>query len=195
MKEYVHIGKYSYGISDANVVWDTEAWGYNNEKKQPRLIVGSYCSIGSNSKFYLGGNHRYDWVTTYPFQVKSSHNNVFDSLENEIDGYPLSNGDIIIGNDVWFGENVTVMSGVKIGDGAVVGTNSTIVKDVKPYSIVGGHPAKHIKYRFSNEIVEKLSNIKWWDIEDSKLNLLLPYMCNNEINLFFEKYYDLMKNL
>lgn len=194
MKEYVQIGKYSYGIFDANVVWDAEAWGYNNGKKQPRLIVGNYCSIGNNSKFYLGGNHRYDWATTYPFHIKYLLNNIFDSLENEIDGYPLSNGDIVIGNDVWFGENVTVMSGVKIGDGAVIGTNSTVVKDVESYSIVGGHPAKHIKYRFDEEIIEKLLDIKWWDMEDSKLNLLLPYMCSNDINFFFEKYYDLIGN-
>lgn len=195
MKEYVRIGKYSYGIFDDNVVWDTEAWGYNDEKKQPRLIVGNYCSIGCNSKFFLGGNHRHDWVTTYPFHVKYLHNDIFNSLENEIDGYPLSNGDIIIGNDVWFGENVTVMSGVKIGDGAVIGTNSTVVKDVKPYSIVGGHPAKHIKYRFSDEIVEKLLSIKWWNMEDSKLNLLLPYMCNNDIDFFFEKYHSLIESI
>ena len=147
MKEWVEIGKYTYGLTDENVIWDVEAWGYNSEKKQPKLIIGNYCSVGLYSKFYLGGNHRYDWITTYPFHVKETYNNdMFDSLEKEINGYPLSNGDIIIGNDVWFGENVTVMSGVKIGDGAVVGTNSTVVRDVKPYSIIGGHPAKHIKW-------------------------------------------------
>jgi acetyltransferase-like isoleucine patch superfamily enzyme len=192
MKEWIQIGKHSYGISDNNVVWDSEAWGYKVEKNQPRLIVGNYCSIGANSKFFLGGNHRHDWVTTYPFHVKFVHNNTFDNIEDEIDGYPLSNGDIIVGNDVWFGENVTVMSGIKIGDGAVIGTNSTVVKDVDPYSIVGGHPAKHIKYRFDEETIIKLLNIKWWDMEESKLNLLLPYMCTNDINTFFENYYKLI---
>jgi acetyltransferase-like isoleucine patch superfamily enzyme len=195
MKEHVQIGKYTYGITDDNVVWDSVAWNYKGEKKQPKLIVGNYCSIGINSKFFLGGNHRYDWITTYPFQVKHIHGNVFDSINDNIDGYPSSNGNIIIGNDVWFGENVTVMSGVKIGDGAVIGTNSTVVKDVNPYSIVGGHPAKHIKYRFSEEVIKKLLDIKWWDIEDSKLNLLLPYLCSNDINHFFEKYYKLNDNI
>jgi acetyltransferase-like isoleucine patch superfamily enzyme len=196
MKEFIQIGKYTYGIFDHNVVWDVEAWGYDIEKKQSKLIVGKYCSIGYNSKFFLGGNHRHDWITTYPFHVKEAHNNdVFDSLEKEINGYPLSNGDIIIGNDVWFGENVTVMSGVKIGDGAVVGTNSTVVRDVKPYSIIGGHPAKHIKYRFNDDVIEKLLDIKWWDIEELKLNALLPYMCNNDIDTFFKNYYNLIGSL
>jgi acetyltransferase-like isoleucine patch superfamily enzyme len=195
MKEWVEIGKYSYGITDDNIVWDSEAWGYNSEKKQPKLIVGNYCSIGINSKFYLGGNHRHDWITTYPFHVKWLHNNIFDTLKDDINGYPLSNGDIIIGNDVWFGENVTVMSGIKIGDGAVIGTNSTVVKDVEPYSIVGGHPAKHIKYRFNDEIVKKLLNIKWWNMDESKLNLLLPYMCNNDIDIFFKQYCNLIDTI
>ena len=195
MKGWVEIGKYTYGITDDNIIWDSEACGYNSEKKQPKLIVGNYCSVGVNSKFFLGGNHRHDWVTTYPFQVKYLHNNTFDTLKDDIDGYPLSNGDIIIGNDVWFGENVTVMSGIKIGDGAVIGTNSTVVKNVEPYNIVGGHPAKHIKYRFNDEIVKKLLNIKWWNVDESKLNLLLPYMCNNDIDIFFKQYYNLIDTI
>ena len=195
MKEHVQIGKYTYGIYDENVVWDSEAWNYGGKKKQPKLIVGNYCSIGIDSKFYLGGNHRYDWITTYPFHVKRLCNNIFDNIEDEIKGFPLSNGDINIGNDVWFGENVTVMSGVKIGDGAVVGTNSTVVKDVEPYSIVGGHPAKHIKYRFSDKIIKKLLQIKWWNMNELKLNLLLPYMCNNDIDAFFEEYDNLIKKI
>ena len=194
MKEHVQIGKYSYGIFDDNVIWDTEAWGYNHEKKQPKLTVGNYCSIGDNSKFYLGGNHRYDWVTTYPFHIKYLHNNIFDSLENEIDGYPLSNGDIVIGNDVWFGENVTVMSGVKIGDGAVIGTNSTVVKHVEPYSIVGGHPAKHIKYRFSPETIEKLLDIQWWNFDDEYINDLAPLLCSPNIEEFIKKCYSIIQN-
>lgn len=195
MKEHVQIGKYTYGVFDKNVIWDSEAWNYEGEKKQPKLIIGNYCSIGDYSKFYLGGNHRHDWVSTYPFQVKRLHNNIFNSIEDEINGYPLSNGDIIVGNDVWFGENVTVMSGIKIGDGAVIGTNSTVVKDVKLYSIVGGHPAKHIKYRFSDDIIEKLLQIKWWNMEDSELNLLLPYMCSDNIDYFFEEHNNLIKKI
>ena len=84
------------------------------------------------------------------------------------------------------------MSGVKICDGAVIAANSTVVKDVEPYSISGGNPAKHIKYRFSEEIIKRLLEIKWWDIEESKLDKLLPYMMNNDIDLFFKKYEELI---
>ena len=83
------------------------------------------------------------------------------------------------------------MSGIKIGDGAVIGTNSTVVKDVEPYSITGGHPAKHIKYRFSEDIIKKLLEIKWWDLEEDKLDTLLPYMMSNNLDLFFKKYEEL----
>ena len=192
MVDYIKIGKYTYGLDEENVYWKDRAYDYDNEYRQPKLIVGKYCSIGLNSKIYLGGNHRHDWVTTYPFHVKWVHNNTFKSLTDEVEGYPHSNGDVIIGNDVWFGENVTVMSGVKIGDGAVIGTNSVVVKDVEPYSISGGHPAKHIKYRFSEDVIKKLLEIKWWDINETKLDMLLPYMLSNNIDLFLKKYEELL---
>lgn len=197
MVDYIKIGKYTYGLSKKNVHWTVKAYDYNNNYKKPKLIVGKYCSIGFNSKIFLGGNHRHDWITTYPFQAM--HNdlsyilkNNFTNVDKHVVGYPHSNGDVNIGNDVWFGENVTVMSGIKIGDGAVIAANSTVVKDVEPYSISGGNPAKHIKYRFSEEIIKRLLEIKWWDIEESKLDKLLPYMLNNDIDLFFKKYEELI---
>lgn len=192
MVDNIKIGKYTYGLSEQNVHWRDKAYDYDNNYRQPELNVGKYCSVGINAKIFLGGNHRHDWVTTYPFHVKWVHNNTFKSLKDDIEGYPHSNGDVIIGNDVWFGENVTVMSGVKIGDGAVIGTNSVVVRDVEPYSISGGHPAKHIKFRFSEDIIKRLLEIKWWDIEESKLDKLLPYMMNNDIDLFFKKYEELI---
>jgi len=189
MKSHIIIGKHSYGITQKNICWDELAWNYNNEFFQPKLIVGKYCSIGINSKIFLGGNHRHDWVSPYPFHVGWPHNNTFKSiLNNTLQGYPHTNGDVIIGNDVWMGENVTIMSGVKIGDGAVVAANSTIVKDIPPYSITGGNPGKHIKYRFSEEVISKFLEIKWWDLEESKLDLLIPYMVSNNIFKFFEEY-------
>jgi len=191
MVDYIKIGKHTYGVSEGNVTWDKQSYDYNGNYFQPQLIVGKYCSIGHGCKFYLGGNHRHDWITTYPFQVHRIHKSTFKSISEHIEGYPQSNGDIEVGNDVWFGENVTVMSGIKIGDGAVIGTNSTVVKDVEPYSITGGHPAKHIKYRFSEDIIKKLLEIKWWDLEEDKLDTLLPYMISNDLDLFFKKYEEL----
>ena len=192
MKDHISIGKYTYGITESNITWDCKAYDNNNNYIQPKLIVGKYCSIGLYSKFILGGNHRYDWVTTYPFHVSWTHNNTFKNIDENIKGYPQSNGDIIIGNDVWFGDCVTVMSGIKIGDGAVIAANSIVVKDVEPYSISGGNPAKHIKYRFSEDIIKKLLEVKWWNIDEKMLDKLLPYMVNDDIILFLKKYKELI---
>lgn len=192
MVNYIEIGKYTYGISEKNLVWTEKAYDYKNNYKQPKLKVGKYCSIGLGVKIYLGGNHRHDWITTYPFHVQWAHNETFKSIENNIKGYPHSNGDVKIGNDVWIGEGVTIMSGVEIGDGAVIGTNSTVVKNVEPYSINGGHPAKHIKYRFEDNIIKKLLEIRWWDIEESNLEKLIPFMMDNKIELFFKKYEEIL---
>lgn len=189
MKPFIKIGKYSYGIQESNVCWDMQAWDYSGKFFQPQLIVGKYCSIGLYSKIFLGGNHRHDWVSTYPFHVGKLHNNIFTSIpDNPIKGYPLTNGDVVIGNDVWMGENVTIMSGVTIGDGAVIAANSVITRDVPPYSITGGNPGKHIRYRFSEEVISKFLEIEWWNLEESKLDLLLPYMVSNNISKFFEEY-------
>ena len=110
------------------------------------LQIGNYCSIGSGSTFMLGSEHNYKCISTYPFKVKVL--GFFAEAETK--------GPIILDDDVWLGENVLVLSGVKIGKGAVVAAGSIVVKDVPPYAIVGGNPAKVIKYRFSPEIIEKL---------------------------------------
>jgi len=190
--KHIKVGKHTYGVHENKVFWYVSAYDYKGNYFLPNLIVGSYCSVGTRVKFYLGGNHRHDWISSYPFHVKSIHNNTFKSLPDKIKGYPHTNGDINIGNDVWIGEGVTVMSGVKIGDGAVIATNSTVVKDVEPYSITGGHPAKHIKYRFSDDVIKKLLEIKWWNMEENKLDKLIPYMVSNDIDLFFKKYEELI---
>jgi|TARA_B110000305_G_C19115817_1_gene481960 acetyltransferase-like isoleucine patch superfamily enzyme len=190
-KEYISIGKGTYGINSNTVVWDIPAYNYNNIKAQPKLTVGNFCSVGLGVKIYLGGNHRYDWVTTYPFHVSYLNPNKYSLPNhdggNDYPGYPHSNGDITIGNDVWIGESSTILSGIEIGDGAVIAANSNVVKNVEPYSIVGGNPTKHIKYRFTGEQITELLKIKWWDMEDSIINELLPFMYSNDINTFIKK--------
>jgi len=128
----------------------------------------------------LGGNHRTDWVTTYPFGHINQH--IFNNFNGQ--GHPATKGDVVIGNDVWIGQNVTIMSGVTIGDGAIIANNSHVVRNVEPYSIVGGNPAKLIKYRFTKEQIEKLLEIKWWDWDDDKINRLSPLLCNENIDEF-----------
>jgi acetyltransferase-like isoleucine patch superfamily enzyme len=164
-------GKYTYGVP--TILWPN---------KDAKLVVGNFCSIAGGVNIYLGGNHRTDWVTTYPFG--HLHKKIFTNFNGN--GLPSTKGDVIIGNDVWIGANVTIMSGVTIGDGAVIANNSHVVKNVEPYSIVGGNPAKLIKYRFSQEQIEKLLQIKWWYWDDAKINKLTPKLCTNNIDDFIK---------
>ena len=164
-------GKYTYGTPTIY------SWSKNT-----KLIIGNFCSIAGNVKIYLDGNHRTDWVTTYPFGHINTH--VFNNFNGY--GHPSSKGDVIIGNDVWICDNVTIMSGIIIGDGAVIANNSHVVKNVEPYAIVGGNPAKLIKYRFSTEQIEKLLEIKWWNWDDDKINKFSPLLCNSDIDEFIK---------
>jgi acetyltransferase-like isoleucine patch superfamily enzyme len=165
-------GEYTYG--KCNIL----NWGepYN-------LKVGKFCSLAANINVYTGGNHRSDWVTTYPFGHVNKH--IFNTFNGT--GCPKSNGHVIIGNDVWIGSNVTIMSGVTIGDGAVIATNSHVVKNVEPYSMIGGNPARFIKYRFSPEQIQKLLEIKWWNWSTAKINKLCPLLCNSNIDEFIKQ--------
>ena len=156
-KSPIHIGRFTYGLEHLAI----REWG-----EGAALNIGSFCSISSSVTIFLGGNHRMDWVTTFPF------GHIFqEELAGEgVSGHPATNGDVIIGNDVWIGHGVTIMSGVTIGDGAVIAANAHVVKNVMPYEVVGGNPAKKIKNRFTAEIISLLSMLAWWEfpIEEIK---------------------------
>jgi acetyltransferase-like isoleucine patch superfamily enzyme len=177
-------GKYTYGrptytVSDKlyGIPTYTEQANYTERAK---CVVGNFCVILNNVNIYLGVNHKSNLVTTYPFGYINNHRfNTFNG-----GGHPSTKGYVIIGNDVWIGNNVTIISGITIGDGAVIESNSHVVKNIDPYSIVGGNPAKLIKYRFTPEQITKLLEIKWWDWDDDKINKFIPLLCNDNIDTF-----------
>lgn len=161
------VGRYTYGITDKSC------------SGQANLIVGAFCSIGPLVKFVLGNNHRTDYATTYPF----GHINIdVFGMPVGSSGHPATKGDIVIGNDVWIGLCATIMSGVTIGDGAVIAANSHVVKDVEPYEIVGGNPARHIRHRFDRETIDFLLELKWWDKTDKEIRQLVPYLMSSDID-------------
>jgi acetyltransferase-like isoleucine patch superfamily enzyme len=160
--------RHTYGLENLNV----RSWG-----EGAKVYIGSFCSIADRVQLFAGGNHRTDWVTTYPFGHISK-----DVFDWHGDGHPATKGDIVIGNDVWLGSGCTIMSGVTIGDGAVVAANATVVKDVPPYAIVGGNPAKVIKHRFTEEQISALLLNPWWEKSDQEIQELIPLLCSDNIN-------------
>lgn len=169
--ENIVVDKHTYGHEGIII----RHWG-----ELAKLRIGKFCSIAENVTVFLGGNHRTDWVTTYPFPAFQE----FWPLAASVEGHPSTNGDVVVGNDVWIGANSTIMSGVSIGDGAVIGAYSLVTKDVKPFEIVGGNPAKHIKFRFEGKIINQLLVIKWWNWDDERINELTPLLCSNNIERF-----------
>jgi len=142
-----------------------------------RLVMGRFCSISDQVTIILGGNHRTDWITTYPFPA-------FTETWPEaatIKGHPASKGDIVIGNDVWIGYGATILSGVTIGSGAVIGTRAVITSDVAPYAIVAGNPAREIKKRFDDTTISQLLQLAWWDWPEEKIRINLPLLCSSQI--------------
>ncbi|WP_299066077.1 CatB-related O-acetyltransferase [uncultured Polaribacter sp.] len=171
------VGDYTYYDDFENVENFEKNVKYHFDFVDDKLIIGKFCMIASDVKFIMNGaNHLTDSLSTYPFAIFGN------GWENAMDGknYPKK-GDINIGNDVWIGYNATIMAGVTIGDGAIIATNSTVIKDVEPYSIVGGNPAKEIKKRFSKEIIRKLLELKWWNWDIEKITQNLQNLTGNEI--------------
>ena len=164
------IGDFTYGVK--NIL----EWG-----EGAKLHIGKFCSIADNVTFMLGGNHRTDWISTYPFnkQLKAF---------KDIPGHPSTKGDIWIGNDVWIGREATIMSGVCIGDGAVIGAESVVAKDVLPYSIYAGNPARFIRNKFPLEYMSLLNEMKWWDWSDELIHKAIPILMSNDIPRLYKFY-------
>ncbi len=149
-----------------------------------KLMIGRFCSIADGVRIYLGGNHRTDWITTYPFPAQPI-NQLFPGAD-QISGHPATKGDVTIGNDVWLANQTSILSGVTIGDGAAVGANAVVTKDVAPYTIVAGNPARVTGQRFSDQQIQDLLEIRWWDWEFEKIQQYVPLLCCSDIDAFIE---------
>lgn len=136
--------------------------------------IGKFCSIAYNVRIGLGG-HPTDWLSTHPF----AYNKSYGFTDND-KPWTKDSEETVIGNDVWIGANSTVLAGVKIGNGAIVGAHSLVNKDVEPYSIVVGVPAKHLRYRHSDEVIQKLLKTEWWNLSKAELSERIECLDNAE---------------
>lgn len=176
----VFIGDYTYyddaddpaGFEKNNILFNWPEFG-------DRLIIGKFCAIASGTQFIMGSaNHRITSVSTYPFNVFGGE--WAKRTPAHLSQLPFK-GDTVVGNDVWFGRNCTVMPGVKIGNGAVIAAHSVVCKDVAPYTVAGGNPVRAIKKRFDDALIEMLQKLCWWDFEPEKLARFLPVLCDENL--------------
>lgn len=149
---------------------------YHYPINNDRLIIGKFCSIACGAKFIFNcANHTLKSLSTYTFPLFFEE---WDLPKSEVAEAWDNKGDIVIGNDVWIGYDALIMAGVKIGDGAIIGARAVVTKDVEPYSIVGGVPAKEIRKRFSTDIINRLQKLEWWNWPDNKIrNAISAIQC------------------
>lgn len=142
------------------------------------LEIGAFCSIALDVSIFLGGNHHPEWVSTFPFGAMWP--------EYQHPDQPISRGDVVIGNDVWIGREALILSGVTIGDGAVIGARAVVSKNIPPYGIAVGNPAQVIRYRFSQEIIARLLEIRWWEWPDKRLRSAITMLQSPDIGAFIK---------
>jgi acetyltransferase-like isoleucine patch superfamily enzyme len=137
-----------------------------------KLRIGRYCSIADAVEIFLGGNHRTDWISTYPF---SALRNRWPEAPRDREAH-VTRGDVTIGHDVWLGSGAVVLSGVSIGHGAVIGARAVVTRDVPPYAIVAGNPAKQVRLRFDEETIAHLLEAAWWDLPPRLVGEIIPLL-------------------
>jgi virginiamycin A acetyltransferase len=176
----IEVGDYTYYDDPVDPLGFERNVLYHFDFIGDKLKIGKFCAIASHAKFIMNGaNHNTNSFTTFPFGAFGGDWEV--GLQNLSGGFK---GDTVIGNDVWIGYQATIMPGIHIGDGAIIATNAVVTKDVPPYSIVGGNPAKIIRYRFDEETIGILSSLKWWDWDIEKITKAIPILTSdNKDNL------------
>jgi acetyltransferase-like isoleucine patch superfamily enzyme len=173
LEDLIEVGRRSYPARPNVVHFGTYS---------ARLTIGAFCSIADSVEFILDGDHRVDWVTTFPIRI------AFGLPEAGTDGHPATRGDITVGNDVWIGRGATILSGVTVGDGAVIGARSVVARDVPPYGIAVGNPAQVARFRFSDDVIEALLRIRWWEWPDPVIEQRVGELCDTSVRDFVAKY-------
>ncbi|MTI16793.1 type B chloramphenicol O-acetyltransferase [Rhodobacteraceae bacterium RKSG542] len=173
------VGEHSYysGYYHGHSFDDCARYLAPDRKDVDKLRIGKYCSIGSGAVFMMAGNqgHQHGWISSFPFFYSAP-----GTFPLAKDGFQKA-GDTIIGNDVWIGSEAMIMAGVTVGDGAVIASRALVTKNVAPYSIVAGNPARSVKTRFSEEQIAMLLEMKWWDWSEAQLADAMPIMCSEDI--------------
>ena len=167
------VGDFTY-IADSDFESHvTHFYEWNGDK----LIIGKFCQIAAGVEFVMNGaNHQMNAVSTFPFYTLAG----WDMAPPAPSDMPLK-GDTVIGNDVWIGQNAVILPGVHIGDGAIIGANSVVGSDVEPYTIAVGNPAKFLRKRFDDELIELLLKFRWWDKSVEEINDLIPILTNSNL--------------
>jgi acetyltransferase-like isoleucine patch superfamily enzyme len=171
---YAEIGAHTYGKPEVVQFHGAEA----------RLKIGKFCSIAGSVTIFLGGDHRTDWVTTYPFPVLSAFWPDLPSISRSA----VTKGDVVIGNDVWIGFGAMILSGVTIGDGAVIGARAVVASDVESYTVAVGNPARSVSRRFDEETVARLLKIRWWDWPDEVIAERISLLCSGDLRAFLDRF-------
>lgn len=155
-----------------------------------KLAIGRFCSIADKVEILLGGNHRTDWVSTFPFAAFAD---VWPQARG-LHGYHATRGDVTIGSDVWLGSGAMILSGVRIGHGAVVAAQAVVTRDVPPYAIVGGNPARQLRLRFDEATVAALLETSWWDLDDDQISGLLPLLQGDDAAGLIERVREIRRS-
>lgn len=167
------VGDFTYIADSEFESHVSHLYEWNNDK----LIIGKFCQIGAGVEFVMNGaNHQMNAVSTFPFYTLEG----WDMLPPEKSDMPLK-GDTVIGNDVWIGQKAVILPGVHIGDGAIIGANSVVGSDIEPYTIVIGNPAKKLRKRFDDELIDLLLQFKWWDKSINEINDMIPILACNDL--------------
>jgi len=178
----IEVGDYTYYDDFENVENFEKNVKYHFDFVGDKLIIGKFCMIASGASFIMNGaNHLSRSVSSYPFAIFGG--DWSDAMEGKT--YPVK-GNTIIGNDVWIGYDATIMPGVQIGDGAIIASKSVVIKDVEPYSIVGGNPAQLIKKRFSDNMIEALLKVEWWHWPIEKITAHVKQLTSGDVSLIID---------